>query len=461
MSVTAVARSPLANTTNRPWQQNAKPTQARSTYATGNGVSAVRSRVGTNVTPAATIGRRAEMDAVTRSGGAVARNSPGGAGAAPPSSPGTGNPRATVGAGGPRRELFPTSTTTLSSNTTPAVARSTTWRAAPARDFGRFGMGTTGSHTTLPTTTVTNKSLDSATFGNLLHTRDSKFLIPPFRPPQRPTAETPDVMSLAANTVASSEQDSVIVGTPTHSSGTSSSSPTARDRSSSMPPQRAPMPPPEPCYYTIVFDLDETLCCNRGPGRAVLRPGCLDILKSLRALSTPQRPIEIILWTASVESLARTVLTRLDPDGSIFTDLIFRDKRWFKETGYTKDLRLLGRDMERVVIIENSPMSVTLNRQQAILVKDFLGHAPHDTDLKAVKEVLESWVTADRFVPIREWLAQHPRVDRNNHVIAAPALSGIVGGRGTTGAGATTSTANSPARRGFGATRSPLYSRGW
>jgi hypothetical protein len=255
--------------------------------------------------------------------------------------------------------------------------------------------------------------------------------------PTRPKAETPDVMSVAANNLGT--EDSVIVGSPTTSNENAA--------------------PAEPAYYTIVFDLDETLCCNRGPGRAVLRPGCLDLLKSLRALSTPQRPIEVILWTASVESLARTVLVRLDPDGTIFTDLIFRDKRWFKETGYTKDLRLLGRDMERVVIIENSPMSVTLNRQQAILVKDFMGHAPHDTDLKAVKEVLESWCTADRFVPIREWLAQHPRMDRNNHVVAAPALSSIVGGRG---AGATySSTTGSTTRRAIGGARAPLYSRGW
>jgi hypothetical protein len=159
---------------------------------------------------------------------------------------------------------------------------------------------------------------------------------------------------------------------------------------------------------------------------------------------------------------------RLDPDGSIFTDLIFRDKRWFKETGYTKDLRLLGRDMDRVVILENSPMSVALNRQNSILVKDFLGHSPHDTDLKAVKEVLESWILADSFVPIREWLAQHPRVDRNNHIIAVPALNAIVartGGVGMNAVGlggpAGVAAASPLARRALAARAVPMYGRRW
>jgi len=183
-------------------------------------------------------------------------------------------------------------------------------------------------------------------------------------------------------------------------------------------------------YRTIVFDLDETLCSNRGPGKAILRPGALDLLKSLRALSTPQRPIEIVLWTASVESLARAVCARLDPSGTIFTHHIFRDRRWFKETGYTKDLRLLGRDMSRVVIIENSPMSVTLNRQHSILVRDFMGHAPHDCDLKVVKEVLEHWVMQENFTPVNVHLANHPKVDRGNQIVSAPSLSAIVSNTG-------------------------------
>lgn len=146
-------------------------------------------------------------------------------------------------------------------------------------------------------------------------------------------------------------------------------------------------------WITVVFDLDETLCNNRRQGRALLRPGSIELLKSLAAMRADNRCyVEIVLWTASMECVARPVVLRLDPDGTIFNHLIFRDRRWYKETGYTKDLRLLGRDMSHVVIIENSPASVILNRKHALLVKDFLGVSlQNDQALPVVQDVLLGW----------------------------------------------------------------------
>eukprot|EP00742_Colponemidia_sp_Colp-10_P015777 GILJ01018033.1.p1 GENE.GILJ01018033.1~~GILJ01018033.1.p1 ORF type:complete len:484 (+),score=40.16 GILJ01018033.1:3-1454(+) len=132
-----------------------------------------------------------------------------------------------------------------------------------------------------------------------------------------------------------------------------------------------------PGWITVVFDLDETLCNNRLPGKACMRPGCMELLNSLAAIRDDYANshcfVEIILWTASMECVARPVVERMDPLGTVFNHLIYRDRRWYKENGYTKDLRLLGRDLSHVVIIENSPMSVVLNRNHSILVKDFVG----------------------------------------------------------------------------------------
>jgi hypothetical protein len=104
--------------------------------------------------------------------------------------------------------------------------------------------------------------------------------------------------------------------------------------------------------------------------------------------------VEIILWTASMECVAKPVVERLDPHGNIFDHLIYRDRRWYKESGYTKDLRKLGRSMDRVIIMENSPLSVTLNRRNAILVKDFVGGYTNQNDQELVtsKDLLISWI---------------------------------------------------------------------
>jgi hypothetical protein len=124
-----------------------------------------------------------------------------------------------------------------------------------------------------------------------------------------------------------------------------------------------------------------------------VRPHSIETLQLLRDLRDEGYHVEVVLWTASVEDLARTVLdTRLDPEGGLFQHLIFRDSRWFREVGYTKDLRQLGRDMRRVVIVENSPMSVRLNRGNAIMVRDFLGMSFNDCDMAVVRDVLHQWI---------------------------------------------------------------------
>ena len=100
--------------------------------------------------------------------------------------------------------------------------------------------------------------------------------------------------------------------------------------------------------------------------------------------------VELVLWTASMECVARPVVERLDPAGKVFQHRVYRDRRWYKETGYTKDLRRLGRDMNLCAIVENSPASVALNRRNSIIVRDFVTGQDHD--LLVVKEVLDAWV---------------------------------------------------------------------
>lgn len=157
--------------------------------------------------------------------------------------------------------------------------------------------------------------------------------------------------------------------------------------------ENAPLLPPAPrAAITVVFDLDETLCNNRRPGKALLRPHTLELLHHLHALRNDPHLhcyIELVLWTASMECVARPVVDRIDPTGTLFQHCIYRDRRWYKEQGYTKDLRRLGRDMNHTVIIENSPASVRLNRGNSILVKDFV--SGQDSDLLVVRDILDAY----------------------------------------------------------------------
>lgn len=271
-------------------------------------------------------------------------------------------------------------------------------------------------------------SIDSALGGQFAHgilTKDN--LIPPLYVPPIEVAEraTPTTGPTGAIAYAASESDAVVISSPTTSSSGASTLP--RIVGSKPPLQHRGA-------VTVVFDLDETLCNNRRPGKALLRPHTLELLHHLNALRNDPAVncyVELILWTASMECVARPVVERLDPTGTLFQHLIYRDRRWYKESGYTKDLKRLGRDMHHTVIIENSPASVYLNRKHSILVHDFVSGP--DTELVTVKDVLDGWIRAtgdcartlqapppnDPSSPssIVRYLSEHPAINSGNEVI--------------------------------------------
>nr|CAJ2479711.1 unnamed protein product [Leishmania braziliensis] len=103
--------------------------------------------------------------------------------------------------------------------------------------------------------------------------------------------------------------------------------------------------------------------------------------------------LELVLWTASEESLARRAMHYMDPLHKIFDEAIYRDGRWYRDSYYTKELSRLGRSMDRVVIVENSIDSVIRNRNNAILVTSFVRNRL-DRQLFLVREVLRDWIWA-------------------------------------------------------------------
>ncbi|CBZ29878.1 conserved hypothetical protein [Leishmania mexicana MHOM/GT/2001/U1103] len=105
--------------------------------------------------------------------------------------------------------------------------------------------------------------------------------------------------------------------------------------------------------------------------------------------------LELVLWTASEESLARRAMRHIDPANKIFDEAIYRDARWYRDSHYTKELCRLGRCINRVVIVENSIESVIRNRQNSILVTSFVRNRL-DRQLFLVREVLRDWVCGMR-----------------------------------------------------------------
>lgn len=104
----------------------------------------------------------------------------------------------------------------------------------------------------------------------------------------------------------------------------------------------------EPCddadfTFSVNFNLKEHTVYVR------CRPHLRDFLDRVSGL------FEIIIFTASQSIYAEQLLNVLDPKRKIFRHRVYRDSCVFVDGNYLKDLSVLGRDLSRVIIIDNSP----------------------------------------------------------------------------------------------------------
>jgi NLI interacting factor-like phosphatase len=133
---------------------------------------------------------------------------------------------------------------------------------------------------------------------------------------------------------------------------------------------------------TIVLDLDETLVAAKPwnmkreseiPARnyqVFIRPYALELIYTLKALN-----MEIIIWSAGLKyyvlsTLSFLLLGRLE----LIDHIIWRDTRWHPKDAIKtvpKDLNFLGRDMSRLLFIDNHPANMEINPLNSILISHF------------------------------------------------------------------------------------------
>ena len=78
----------------------------------------------------------------------------------------------------------------------------------------------------------------------------------------------------------------------------------------------------------------------------------------MECLTELAKTFELIAFTASSASYANAVIDVIDPYHNIFSHRLFRDNCIKLENGfYIKDLRILNRDLAKVVLVDNSILS--------------------------------------------------------------------------------------------------------
>lgn len=64
---------------------------------------------------------------------------------------------------------------------------------------------------------------------------------------------------------------------------------------------------------------------------------------------------EVVIFTASQSVYANQLLDVLDPENKLFSKRFFRESCLFTDSSYTKDLTVVGTDLAKVAIIDNTP----------------------------------------------------------------------------------------------------------
>lgn len=162
-----------------------------------------------------------------------------------------------------------------------------------------------------------------------------------------------------------------------------------------LPPQH----PDDKGLITLVLDLDETLVhssfmaiphadfnfvlgldANRLGVYVCIRPGAEKFLTTLAGM------YELVLFTASSQFYADNVVDRIDPERKIRYRL-YRESCTDFTGCFVKDLSKLGRDLKRIIIVDNSSVAYLLQPYNAIGITSWYDD-PADHELDEIQELL-------------------------------------------------------------------------
>lgn len=195
-------------------------------------------------------------------------------------------------------------------------------------------------------------------------------------------------------------------------------------RSSVSTYERILLPPPKQTKPTLVLDLDETLVHSTieppPPGSpppdhvfsVTLENITYNVFVRVRPnmhqfLAEVAEIFEVVVFTASQEAYAGRLLDMLDTDRHVRYRL-YRDSCVFVEGNFVKDLDMLGRDLQRTIIVDNSPLAFAYHLDNGIPIESWFGERA-DTHLLDLVPFLHQLARAEDVRPLirDKYASQH------------------------------------------------------
>jgi len=139
--------------------------------------------------------------------------------------------------------------------------------------------------------------------------------------------------------------------------------------------------------YSIVFDLDETLINiefkDLTNNKCILhfRPGLFQFLSDI------QPYYELMTFTSASKEYAQPIINEIESKNKYFDFNFFREHSIIFGNDFVKDISRIGRDMKKIIIIDNMEENFRLNKKNGIKIYPFYGNK-NDNVLFELKNIL-------------------------------------------------------------------------
>ena len=154
--------------------------------------------------------------------------------------------------------------------------------------------------------------------------------------------------------------------------------------------------------FTLILDLDETLISfkinPKDPSNGLLRfrPG-LDLF-----LEKMKNYYELIVFTSATEKYADIIINAIENKQKYFDYRLYRKHTVMYNGDLVKDLSKLGRDLSKIIIVDNIPQNFRFQKENGIFIKAFWGEDKMDIALYNLGDILEK--IAKDFEDVRQGL---------------------------------------------------------
>ena len=135
--------------------------------------------------------------------------------------------------------------------------------------------------------------------------------------------------------------------------------------------------------YTLVLDLEETLISINHDGNCILRPGLFSFLSGVKPY------YELISFTNESKYSSDSIIKQIETRNKYFDYNLYREHLAFNGREFIKDITKIGRDIKKIIIVDNIANNFKLNPENGIQISPFFGeYSEKDTVLSELKKIL-------------------------------------------------------------------------